>query len=333
MTEPQTDMAREIAEAPQAVARMLATNRKALADLGRLYRDRKPSHIVTCARGSSDCAASYFKYLIEITLGLPCCSLGASVVSVYGAKLALRDTLLLTISQSGKSPDILAFQAEARRAGIPTLAITNTEDSPLAREADLCLPLCAGPERSVAATKTFIASAAMAAGLAAACGGDAELSDAVERLPESLAEALALHWSEVEDVLAASTSSYVLGRGPSLPMAQEAALKLKETSGLHAEAYSAAEVVHGPMELVEQGFPVLVLAPEDKAFATTRDTAQRLNKAGARVMTPDYIRTRHPLLDPISLIQTFYGSAERIARRRGRNPDKPRLLKKVTETR
>jgi glucosamine--fructose-6-phosphate aminotransferase (isomerizing) len=332
MTEYQTDMAREIAQAPDAVARMLTTNSSALAELGRLYRERKPTHIVTCARGSSDCAASYFKYLIEITLGLPCCSLGASVVSVYGARLALRDTLLLTISQSGQSPDILAFQAEAKRAGIPTLAVTNTENSPLAREADLCLPLCAGPERSIAATKTFIASAAMAAALVAACGDDQEFATAVEVLPEGLSLALAIRWNEVEDALAPAVSAYVLGRGPSLPMAQEAALKLKETSGLHAEAYSAAEVIHGPMELVVPGFPVVVLAPEDKAFATTRDTARRLSEAGARVMTPDHARTRHPLLDPISMIQSFYGSAERIARLRGRNPDRPRLLKKVTET-
>ncbi|WP_119387861.1 SIS domain-containing protein [Taklimakanibacter lacteus] len=332
MTGQQTYMALETAEAPEAVARMLATNRQALKELGRLYRDRKPSHIVTCARGSSDHAASYFKYLIEITLGLPCCSVGASVVSVYGAKLALRDTLLLTISQSGKSPDILAFQAEAKRAGIPTLAVTNTEDSPLAREADLCLPLCAGTERSVAATKTFIASAAMAAGLAAVCGGESGLVDALDHLPDDLTKALALRWSQAEEILSASTSSYVLGRGPSHPMAGEAALKLKETSGLHAEAYSAAEVVHGPMELIGEGFPVLVLAPKDKAAATTAETARRLGAAGARVITPDYAPTRHPLLDPVSLIQTFYGSAERIARLRGRDPDRPRLLKKVTET-
>lgn len=333
MTEQQTDMAREIAEAPEAVARMLKTNASALAELGRLYRDRKPSHIVTCARGSSDCAANYFKYLIEITLGLPCCSLGASVVSVYGAKLSLRDTFLLTISQSGKSPDILAFQAEAKRAGIPTLAVTNTEDSPLAREADLCLPLCAGPEKSVAATKSFIASAALAAGLVAAASNDAKLSHALARLPDDLNKALALRWSEVEDMLVPSQSSYVLGRGPSLPIAQEAALKLKETGGLHVEAYSAAEVLHGPMELVTEGFPVLVLAPHDQAEATTRATAQHLAGAGAHVVVPDYVATGHPLLDPISLIQTFYGTAERVARRRGRNPDKPRLLKKVTETR
>jgi glutamine---fructose-6-phosphate transaminase (isomerizing) len=333
MTETPTHMARETAEAPEAVARMLATNRAALAELGRLYRAKKPSHIVTCARGSSDCAASYFKYLIEITLGLPCCSIGASVVSVYDAKLALRDTVLLTISQSGQSPDILAFQAEAKRAGIPTLAVTNTEGSPLAREADICLPLCAGLEHSIAATKSFITSAAMAAGLAASCGGEAELADALEHLPDDLAKALALRWSKAEDMLSESRSSFVLGRGPSLPMAQEAALKLKETSGLHAEAYSAAEVLHGPMELVGERFPVLVFAPKDKALATTRNTAKRLSEAGAEVLLPDYAPTRHPLLDPISLIQTFYGSAERIARRRGRDPDRPRLLKKVTETR
>ncbi len=333
MTDHQTDMAREVAEAPEAVARMLAHNRAGLAELGKLYQTRKPSHIVTCARGSSDCAASYFKYLIEITLGLPCCSVGASVVSVYGARLALRDTLLLTISQSGKSPDILAFQAEAKRAGIPTLAVTNTEDSPLARDADLCLPLCAGPEKSVAATKTFIASAAMAAALVAACGGDARFAKAVERLPEDLHKALAISWTEMEDAFTVASSAYVLGRGPSLPMAQEAALKLKETSGLHAEAYSAAEVIHGPMELVGPGFPVVVLAPADKALATTRDTAKRLAEAGAHVMTPDFAPASDPLLDPISMIQSFYGSAERIARLRGRDPDRPRLLKKVTETR
>ena len=333
MTQNETHMAREIAEAPEAVARMFATNAKALAELGRLYRERKPSHIVTCARGSSDCAASYFKYLIEITLGLPCCSVGASVVSVYRARLALRDTLLLTISQSGQSPDILAFQAEAKRAGVPTLAVTNTEDSPLAREADLCLPLCAGLEQSIAATKSFITSAAMSAGLAAAASSDARLSDALQALPEDLAKAITLRWTSAEDMLAQSHSSFVLGRGPSLPMAQEACLKLKETGGLHAEAYSAAEVLHGPMELVTKGFPVLVFSPKDQALATTQETVRRLIDAGAHVITPDYAATRHPLLDPISLIQSFYGSAERISRRRGRNPDKPRLLKKVTETR
>ncbi|MDQ0390594.1 SIS domain-containing protein [Labrys monachus] len=328
-----TLMALETAEAPQAVARMLDANRAALAEFGRLFRERRPSHFVTCARGSSDHAASYFKYLAEIMLGVPCCSVGASVVSIYGARLHLRDTLLVTISQSGRSPDILAFQAEARRAGVPTVAITNDAASPLAADADVCLPLMAGPELSVAATKTFITSAAMAAALVGACGSDAGFSEALARLPEDLAAAQALRWTAVEDRVPQARSLYVLGRGPSLPMAQEAALKLKETSGLHAEAFSAAEVMHGPMELVEEGFPVLVFAARDAAAATTAESVERLSRAGAHILQPDFRPAGHPALDPLSMIQTFYGSAERIARRRGRNPDKPRLLQKVTETR
>jgi glucosamine--fructose-6-phosphate aminotransferase (isomerizing) len=326
-------MARETAEAPEAVARMLDRNRRAIDDLAGLYRKRKPAYFITCARGSSDHAASYFKYLSEIGLGLPCSSVGASVVSVFGARLDLRDTMLVTISQSGRSPDILAFQAEAKRAGVPTVAIVNDEESPLARDADFCLPLSAGPERSVAATKTFIVSAALSAWLVGACGKNGALCDAVERLPADLHAAAGIRWTEVEDVLAESRSSFVLGRGPTLPMAQEAALKLKETCGLHAEGYSAAEVMHGPMELVSDGFPVLVFAPDDSAAATTGESVARLRDAGARILRPDYHRTASSLLDPVSLIQTFYGSAERIALRLGRDPDAPRLLSKVTRTR
>jgi len=325
-------MAREIAEVPAAAERLLSRRANVIA-AARTIREFDPRFVVICGRGSSGHVGTFLRYLIEVRAGLLVSFAAPSVVTTYRRTHDMRQILFVVISQSGRSPDILAFQAEAKRAGIPTLAVTNTEDSPLAREADLCLPLCAGPERSVAATKTFIASAAMAAALVAACGGDARFAQAVEKLPEDLDRALAIRWSEMEEAFAPATSAYVLGRGPSLPMAQEAALKLKETSGLHAEAYSAAEVIHGPMELVGPGFPVVVLAPEDKAFATTADTARRLAEAGAHVMTPDFARTSDPLLDPIAMIQSFYGSAERIARARKRDPDKPRLLKKVTETR
>ncbi len=328
-----TLMARETQEAPEVAARLLEANKAALVEFGRLVAARRPSHFVTCARGSSDHAASYFKYLGEILLGIPCCSIGASVVSIYSARLHLRDTILITTSQSGRSPDILSFQAEAKRAGVPTVAITNNEDSPLARDADLCLPLLAGPELSVAATKTFIASAVMAAALIGASGVDRAFGEALAHLPEDLASAAGLHWSEVEAVVPSARSLYVLGRGPSLPMAQEAALKLKETSGLHAEAYSAAEVMHGPMELVEEGFPVLVFASQDAAASTTAQSVERLRQAGAHILQPSFQATRHAALDPVSMIQTFYAGAERIAAARGRNPDTPRLLKKVTETR
>lgn len=333
-----TAMARETAEAPEAVARMLERNGPAFAEIGRLFRGQKPSHLVTSARGSSDHAASYLKYLVEIELGLPCCSIGASVVSIYGTRLRLRDTVLVTISQSGRSPDILAFQADAKRAGVPTLAIVNDEASPLARGADLCLPLSAGPEKSVAATKTFIASAALAARLVAACAEDGALIAAAEKLPEALARATSLSWPAAEAALTTASSLYVLGRGPSLAMAEEAALKLKETCTLHAEAYSAAEVLHGPMEIVGPGFPVLAFAPADASEATMLATLDRLAAAGAQVLrlgAPGLpcAATMHTLLDPLAMILTFYAGAERIARARGRDPDRPRLLQKVTETR
>ncbi|MER8777941.1 SIS domain-containing protein [Mesorhizobium sp. M0977] len=325
-------MALETAQAPTVVERMLLENASALADLAKLVRRRRPSYLVTCARGSSDHAASYFKYLSEIELGIPCCSVGASVVSIYSARLLLRDTLLLTISQSGRSPDILSFQAEARRAGVPTVAITNDPTSPLAQGADICLPLHAGPELSVAATKTFIASASLGAAIISELAENARLSEAIRRLPADLAKAQEHRWTEVEDVIADAASLYVLGRGPSLPMAQEAALKFKETSGLHAEAFSAAEVMHGPMELVGERFPILVFAPKDAALSTTVANLGRLKRAGAAVLRPVFKETSHPALDPISLIQSFYGSAERISIVLGRDPDKPRMLKKVTET-
>lgn len=327
-----TRMAIETAQAPEAVARMLRENAQALTDMGKLYRSREPSHIITCARGSSDHAASYFKYLMEIFLGVPCCSVGASVVSIYAAQLKLRETILVTISQSGRSPDILALQAEARRAGVPTIAITNDPLAPLAKDADICLPLYAGPELSVAATKTFITSAALAAAIIAECDDTHRLDEAIHRLPEDLARANDLRWASVENSIAVARSLYVLGRGPSLPIAQEAALKLKETSGLHAEAFSAAEVMHGPMELVQEAFPVLVFAPNDAALPTTVATVGRLKQAGAIILQPAFRETLHPALDPISMIQSFYGSAERIAKGRGRNPDTPKMLKKVTET-
>ncbi len=337
-------MARETAQAPSAVARTLADNKAAFSDLALLFRQRRPSHIITCARGSSDHAASYLKYLLEIHAGIPCCSIGASVVSIYATRLRLRDALLVSISQSGQSPDVLAFQRDARRAGIPAIAITNDDNSPLARGSDICLRLCAGPELSVAATKTFIASATVAARLAAEWSHDDALKAATEALPEVLARALDIRWASAEKTLSEAPSLYVLGRGPSLPMAQEAALKLKETSALHAEGYSSAEVMHGPLELCGRGFPVLMFSPGDRAHSPAQETVARLRAAGAAVFvagSPDsgngtalpFAPTSHPHLDPLSMIVTFYGSAERIARLRGRDPDRPRLLNKVTETR
>ena len=330
-------MAREIAEAPEVVARMLVSLAPMLTGLKQLFASRRPTHIVTLARGSSDQAAGYCKYLIEILLGLPCASVGPSVVSVYGANLVLRDCIVIAISQSGASPDALAFAHGVKRAGAPLVTITNTPGALLAQLADIPLDLSAGPEHSVAATKTFIASAALAARLIAEWADDRALIAAIERLPRTLVAANAIGWQPLEAALVSARSAFVLGRGPSLPMAGEAALKLKETCALHAESYSSAELIHGPMELISPDFPVLMFSPGDAASATNAATAARLRGAGAQVFATaadglPFAPTGHPLLDPISMIQTFYGAAERISRARGRDPDRPQLLSKVTRT-
>jgi glucosamine--fructose-6-phosphate aminotransferase (isomerizing) len=339
---PASLMSQEAAEAPAVVARMRERNRSHFADIVSHLKERAPTHILLSARGSSDHAASYLKYLCEIRLGLPCCSMGPSVASIYGAQLRLNDTVLFSISQSGQSADLLSLQAEARRAGVLSIAITNQETSPLARNADICLALHAGVEQSPAASKSFIASAAAAASLIAAWAADRTMLKALEDLPAILEKAKAIDWRSSYDHLARASSLFVIGRGPSFAMAQEAALKLKETSALHAEAYSAAEVMHGPLELLTRNFPVLAFCPADEAEAHTIETLQRMSEAGANVIflgrgkagttNLGYAASAHPLLDPISLIQSFYRLADDVAKLRGRDPDRPRLLNKETST-
>ena len=330
-------MGRELREAPDAVQRFLDTNGTALAELGARLRAALPPFIITSARGSSDHAAGFFKYLAEILLGVPVCSVGASVVSVYGASLQARGALALTISQSGQSPDIVALQQAAKAAGAVTVALVNVDGSPAALAADMSLSLCAGPELSVAATKSFIVSAVAGAAIVAHWKNDAALLGALAGLPDVLRKAAEISWQPFTEAAVKADSLYVLGRGPCLPMAMETALKLKETCGLHAEAYSLAEVMHGPLELLGEGFPVLAFAPEDAARALSAPALEKLRATGALVMTVEpgglaYAATGHPLLDGISMIETAYANIETVAQRLGRDPDRPRLLRKVTET-
>jgi len=330
-------MAREAAEAPDVVARCLALNAAAIAEIARRLRRHQPPVVLTCARGSSDHAARFLKYLVEILLGIPCCSIGASVVSIYGARLNLKNAVCVTISQSGKSPDIVAVQEAARAAGAFTIALVNSEDSPVAASSDICFSLCAGPEISVAATKSFIASLATAAALAAEWANSRDMQDTVQNLPTVLGRAAKIDWPEAIDVASRVDSIYVLGRGPALAIAQETALKLKETCAIHAEAFSMAEVMHGPLELLTGEIPVLAYSPDDASRPFALEALAKLRKIGAKVLAVEsggmaYAPTGHPLLDPISMIQTAYRIVEATARMRGRDPDNPRLLTKVTET-
>lgn len=336
-----TRMAQEAAEAPRAVRDLLARNAGAVEDLGRRLRASPPRAVLTCARGSSDHAATYAKYLIETRAGVITASAAPSVSSVYAAATAARDTLCLAISQSGASPDLLAAAGAARDGGALLVALVNAPGSPLAALADVELPLWAGPELSVAATKSYLAALAALAQVTAAWSQDAALASALEALPERMEDAQALDWSAGLDVLRSAASLYVVGRGPGFAAAQEAALKFKETCGLHAEAFSAAEVRHGPMALARDGFPVLVLAQDDATRDGVERLAAELVEAGARVLiaggrAPGAVTLPavggDPALQPILLVQAFYGMVEQLARRRGFDPDQPPGLAKVTRT-
>jgi len=334
-------MFREAAEAPAAVRRQLAANRERVALLGERLRSLGPRAVVTCARGSSDHAATYAKYLMETRLGVLTSSAAPSVTSVYRSRQDLSDCLFLAISQSGRSPDLLVATRAAREAGAFVVAMVNAEDSPLAEIADEAIALGAGEEKSVAATKSYIASLAAVAHLVAEWSGEAKLRSALAKLPAQLDVAWNLDWSPALPLLAGATNLFVMARGVGLAVAQEAALKFKETCGLHAEAFSGAEVRHGPQALLGASFPALVLAQDDAARggleALAADLVARgvpVACAGARASGAIELPTisSEPALAPLLLAQSFYRLANAVALARGHDPDEPPHLSKVTET-
>jgi glutamine---fructose-6-phosphate transaminase (isomerizing) len=339
--EASTFMYREAASAGSAVRAQLDANGARVARLAADLRSAPPRAVVTCARGSSDNAATFARYLIETRLGILTSSAAPSVSSLYQAPPDLRGALLLVISQSGASPDLLATVSRGREAGARVLALINAEHSPLAQLADELLPLGAGCERSVAATKTFLASLAAVVQLTAAWAGDGELAAAIAGAPERLAQAWELDWSAARAPLVGASSLYVVGRGPGLAAAQEAALKLKEACALHAEAVSAAELLHGPLALVRAGFPLLLFAQHDASHAGLEQLAASLADRGAVVLlagarAPGVAAlptlSAHPVIEPILLVQSFYRLANAVALARGADPDRPPNLAKVTET-
>lgn len=333
-----TLMFREAAEAADVVARQFARNRAVLETLAARLRAAPPPFVVTCARGSSDHAATYGKYLLETQLGVVVASASPSVGSVYASPLRMQGALFIAISQSGKSPDLLRNVEAAKAGGAHVVALVNVEDSPLAALADTVIALHAGEERSVAATKSYLASLSALLQLTAVWKQDTDLLDALERLPAALRAAWACDWRRVAEGLQDATNLFVLGRGLGLGAAQEAALKFKETCGLHAEAYSSAEVKHGPMALVGPGFPVLAFAQPDDTGAGTRAVADEFAARGAQVWLAGaggdlpVVTPPHPACAPLLVVQSFYRAINALALSRGHNPDLPPHLNKVTET-
>ena len=343
MTVLDSQMSADMRAAPDAVRRQEEVLATVLPALTERLRRRPPQVVVTCARGSSAHAATFGKHLIERYLGIVVAAAAPNIATIYHQRLRLADQFFLAISQSGESSDIIEQSVAARASGAVTACVTNNADSALARACEFVLPMAAGPELSIPATKTFVASVAALARLTALWVQDEALARALAALPDRLAAASELDWSRLLDSFARAESLVTIGRGPTLAIAREAALKLKEASNLHAEPFSAAEFLHGPIALVSPRYPVLMFAPTDVAAVGMTQLAADLRAKGAAAFitssdepTQDRLPALppdHPETDAICLIQTFYAMVVRLAALRGSNADRPRHLRKITRTR
>lgn len=341
-SDPRSLMLQEALSAADCVARQLAGDGERYAALGRHLREARIHNAVTVARGSSDHASAYIGYLVMARLGKLVTSLPMSLLTLYNAPLQAQDLVALSVSQSGQSPDVVEPMRYFRAGGATTIALVNEIESPLAQAAEWALPLGAGKETSVAATKSFIASLTAGARLVAEWQQDGELQAALQALPDALRQAAQADWSAAIEVLAPARNIMVVGRGIGYPIAQEAALKFKETSALQAEAFSGAEIKHGPMALIDDGYPLLIFATRGPAQAGLVALADEMRGRGACVLlaAPADVPGRdlelptapHPDLDPIVAIQAFYVMAAHLAKARGLDPDRPRHLSKVTRT-
>jgi glucosamine--fructose-6-phosphate aminotransferase (isomerizing) len=331
----------EAADASNAVRAQLQSDSVAMRSLGARLRTLRPRAVITCARGSSDHAATYAKYLIETHAQVLTASAAPSVSSIYGVTQDVRGCLFIAISQSGRSPDLLASVASAKASGATVLAISNSADSPLMAAADLVIELHAQPESSVAATKSYLASLAAIARLIAAWTEDAKLQEALAELPDLMDRSWALDWSAALPELAPAENLYVVGRGLGLGAAQEVALKCKETCGIHAEAFSSAELRHGPYTLLRKGFPALLLAQQDGTRPGIEALAIELGRRGVPVLLAGGNAAGSIFLPaievaaelaPILLVQSAYRMIASLSVRRGLDPDHPPHLQKITET-
>ncbi|HMJ92593.1 MAG TPA: SIS domain-containing protein [Allosphingosinicella sp.] len=336
-----TNLFAEARQAGAVIRSQLFANDGRVAALARRLRAAPPEAVLTCARGSSDHAATFAKYLIETRLGIVTASQAPSIASLYRVPSRPGHALCIAISQSGRSPDLLATVDAAREAGAFILALVNDEDSPLAKRADALIPLHAGIERSVAATKSYVGALAALVHLVAAWSEDEELASALAAAPALLDRAWRADWSVLAEKLRDVNGLYVIGRGLGLGVAQEAALKFKETCGLHAEAFSAAEIRHGPIALAGPGFPLLVFRQSDETEDSVEKLAADVIARGGEVLmagppAPGAIalpsEAAHPAIEPMLQIQSFYRAVNALAVARGLDPDSPPHLAKVTET-
>lgn len=340
-------MRSELGEGPDVVERLLKEAAPQVTTVAHAVRGRTVDLVLIAARGTSDHAAIYAQYVLGSRNGLPVALAAPSLVSVYGTPLRLRNALVLGISQSGRSPDVVAVLDDARRQGALTAAITNDRSSELAAAAEHVIELEAGPERAVAATKTYLAEIALLAMLSSTLSGDASSAAQLSALPSALREALLVEdaVAQLAQIRAGEDRCVVLARGFHYATAREWALKLKELAYVLADPYSAADFQHGPIALVQEGFPVLAVATTSPVLPGMAELLGHLRDARARLLilsdNPGTLALGDGValpgvpewLSPLVAILPAQLYAYHLARARGLDTEAPRNLSKVTLTR
>lgn len=328
-----TIMRKEALEVPALIKKQLKENKHICQSLGQRIRELNPSFIVTVGRGTSDHAGVFAKYLIEIELGLQVSSSAPSVSSIYHKSINLKNALVIFISQSGRSPDILDQVKMAKSSGAYCIALINDETSPIVELVDAVIPLKAGEEKAVAATKSYLLTLSALLQLVASWGKNEELEDALTTLPSVMELALNSPKQLAEENFISMQHCVVIGRGFGYAIALEIALKLKEVCGIHAEAFSSAEFLHGPVTLAEQDLSILNLPIKDESYSTHVELIENISARGAKLINMHQINDDiHPRIAALTFLQRFYLDVEKIALSRGVNPDEPPGLKKVTKT-
>jgi glutamine---fructose-6-phosphate transaminase (isomerizing) len=344
-----TRLETELRQQPEVAARLLDRIRPRLAPLARLLRDRGAEEVLLVARGSSDNAARYAQYLWQVSAGVPVTLATPSLATVYGRLPDVSRHAVVAVSQSGRSPDVVAVVDHARDAGRPTLAITNDPDSPVAAAADEVLDLGVGPERSVAATKTYTSSLLAVAAISCALSGSA--TEDLDRVPDALAAAVdgTAGVDAAAELMAGHWRGVCVGRGLNLSTAHEVALKITELTGSLVAPYSPADLMHGPVAAVGPATPVVLLAPAEAASASVLEVLPEVRRRGAPLLVlgshgaarPDGSRfVELPVaadlpgwLTPLTTTVAGQLLAWRTAERRGVDVDRPGDLSKVTLTR
>ena len=334
----QTAMAREIREIPTTAERLLA-ERDSIITVANRIRQADPRVVVISGRGSSANAGTLLRYLFEARAGLLVSTSAPSVMTTYGQSIDMRNAVFIVISQSGRSPDLVMGAQSARKNGALTIAIVNDLTSPLALACELPLPMGAGLERSVAATKSVVLSMVTSVQLVASLTSDDELNEKIKRLPQRFSDALACDWSQWSSSLAAARAAFVVGRGFGLGPAREIGLKVTEAMRLPTLSYSAAEVMHGPLACASAEIPFLVLrqndgssAMVDALIAELRVRKLNVFSAGDPTGVLPWIGNDDPICDAITMLLPAYATIEQAARARGFDPDNPPNLSKITET-